>query len=402
MIQTISCSVHFVAPAFLGDADQKGTWRTPPFKALLRQWWRIAVAGQLGYDYTRLRDKEGKLFGHAWLTGREGKTWAMQGRVRLKLDRWDSGTLSAWPKDLEVYHPEVNRSKIGSHLYLGFGPLEFNKVTRVTALKNKPAINAITECSKITLAFPEKETETILQVLQLINWFGSVGGRSRNGWGSLTLLAPEEGKILPSDDFLEGRYLDKIGAQIRLLDQCMQLDWPHAFGRSADGKPLFWKTREEYQEWPEAMQELARVKIAFRTGCSIAENKDWQNPTFEERHLLSYPVTNHGVAGWVKKKKDNRDNKDERENFETDRRGKLKQEDRLANQLRFKLLRANSGKFVGIAYHLPHGLPKQLKKKLDDSRINKHKANLEWQLSVWRKVHAILDREMTRIERAPQ
>jgi len=390
MIQKIRCSVHFVAPAFLGDAHQRGAWRTPPFKALLRQWWRIAVAGQFGYDHTRLREEEGKLFGHAWLTNRQGKTWAMQGRVRLKLDRWGSGTLFQWPKDPEVIHPQVNRSKIGSHLYLGFGPLIPGEKT---TLKNKLAINAITECSELTLAFPEKETETVFQVLQLINWFGSVGGRSRNGWGSLTLFGCEEGKILPSDDLLEGRNLEKIAAQIRLLDECMQLDWPHAFGQSADGKPLIWKTKEEYQTWSEAMQELARVKIAFRTKIDIDENSDIRNPSFEKRHLLSYPVTNHGVDGWVKK--------DKRGNFETDKHGKLKQEDRLANQLRFKLLRVNSGKFVAIAYHLPHGLPKQLKDKLD-SRRKIHKLSPEWQLSVWETVHAELDKEMTRIERAPQ
>jgi CRISPR-associated protein Cmr1 len=34
-----SYTVRFVTPAFLGDADQKGRWRTPPFKALIRQWW---------------------------------------------------------------------------------------------------------------------------------------------------------------------------------------------------------------------------------------------------------------------------------------------------------------------------------------------------------------------------
>ena len=27
-------TVSFVTPAFLGDAEQNGAWRTPPFKAL--------------------------------------------------------------------------------------------------------------------------------------------------------------------------------------------------------------------------------------------------------------------------------------------------------------------------------------------------------------------------------
>ncbi len=37
-------TVSFVTPAFLGDAEQNGAWRTPPFKILLRQWWRVAAA----------------------------------------------------------------------------------------------------------------------------------------------------------------------------------------------------------------------------------------------------------------------------------------------------------------------------------------------------------------------
>lgn len=31
--------VKFLTPAFLGDAEQSGRWRTPPLKTLLRQWW---------------------------------------------------------------------------------------------------------------------------------------------------------------------------------------------------------------------------------------------------------------------------------------------------------------------------------------------------------------------------
>jgi len=40
----LDLTVRFLTPAFLGDAEQNGRWRTPPFKALLRQWWRMAYA----------------------------------------------------------------------------------------------------------------------------------------------------------------------------------------------------------------------------------------------------------------------------------------------------------------------------------------------------------------------
>ena len=39
---TRTYTLRFLTPAFLGNADQNGQWRTPPIKALLRQWWRVA------------------------------------------------------------------------------------------------------------------------------------------------------------------------------------------------------------------------------------------------------------------------------------------------------------------------------------------------------------------------
>ena len=41
---TLTLSLRMVTPAFLGDADQRGEWRTPPFKTLVRQWWRVRVS----------------------------------------------------------------------------------------------------------------------------------------------------------------------------------------------------------------------------------------------------------------------------------------------------------------------------------------------------------------------
>ena len=41
-MQTMKYEAHFLTSVFLGNAEQSGQWRTPPFKALLRQWWRVA------------------------------------------------------------------------------------------------------------------------------------------------------------------------------------------------------------------------------------------------------------------------------------------------------------------------------------------------------------------------
>ncbi|MCS7044407.1 MAG: hypothetical protein NZR01_16605, partial [Bryobacteraceae bacterium] len=117
-------TVEFLTPAFLGGADQSGQWRTPPFKALLRQWWRVAYAARCKYqvDVQKMREAEGRLFGNAWLTqrvnGRE-ETAASRSMVRLRLSSWAAGGRKTWQglDSQRVQHPEVNQP-VGPHLYL--------------------------------------------------------------------------------------------------------------------------------------------------------------------------------------------------------------------------------------------------------------------------------------------
>lgn len=65
----LSChyTLHCATPAFLGNAEQSGQWRTPPIKALLRHLWRVAyAANQPGaVNVAAMRDAEGALFSAA-------------------------------------------------------------------------------------------------------------------------------------------------------------------------------------------------------------------------------------------------------------------------------------------------------------------------------------------------
>jgi len=147
-------TVRFITPAFLGDAEQNGAWRTPPFKALLRQWWRIAAAQSHGYDHHKLRETEGRLFGNAWLDGD-----FRQSQFKLRLSRWDRGKLGKWPADdPKITHPEVKNKHagkiqpVGMQLYMGYGPLVFQK--GATALKAGAAIQ-VNESADLSLLFPE-------------------------------------------------------------------------------------------------------------------------------------------------------------------------------------------------------------------------------------------------------
>jgi len=106
-VRILKYQLKFNTPAFLGDAEQNGRWRTPPIKALLRQWWRMVWAADHDYkvNITEMRREEGLLFGMA--TDSE----SCKSLVRIRLDRWDEGKLKDWPSDSGVPHPEVKQRR---------------------------------------------------------------------------------------------------------------------------------------------------------------------------------------------------------------------------------------------------------------------------------------------------
>lgn len=352
-MKILEYNVRFLTPAFLGDAQQNGRWRTPPFKALLRQWWRVVYAADQGFNVNiqTMRQEEGQLFGNAWLTkiGKEGKPVADHAKslVRLRLDRWDQGkeTKSTWgKKDLapqsKVRHPEVNQP-IGPTLYLGYGPLLVDRVQSgwATVLKGNAAIQA-GESAKLSLAFPENYSSQIERAVKLMHLYGAVGGRSRNGWGSFVLEpAPALSNAVPRRNWL----------------QALGLDWPHAIGIEKDLRPLIWRTQESFESWLDLMRVLAIIKIGLRTHF-VFPNTSPPHATVQPRHWLSYPITKHTTAQWGKTM-------------------------RLPNSLRFKVRPdpEDPKKLIGVIFHMPC---------LPPSGFKPQRPAIE---QTWEAVHALLD-----------
>lgn len=355
MLQMMKYTVRFVTPAFLGDAEQKGAWRAPPFKALMRQWWRVLAAREHGYDHEKLRRAEGRLFGHAWLEGASGKTWAMKSQVLVRLSRWEQGTLHCWSaKEPRVVHPEVEIAPkgIGAHLYLGYGPLNFDKATKGSRLVVGAALD-LDEKAEFSVICPDRWVEELRRTIQLMQWFGTVGGRSRNGWGSFLL----EGQGIEGFDALKSSH-SLIQKVARPLRDCLTRDWPHAIGKD-ERSVLVWKSKARSQGWSDVVRELAEAKVKFRTDLPFQGPKN----RFEKRHLLGYPVTNHPVSGWGK--------------------------GRLGNQIRFKIVRDEQG-YLGLIYHMPCSLPGQLVKDFNGNS-NDLKAIQASEQDIWRRVHNSLD-----------
>lgn len=321
--------LQLASPAFLGGADQRGSWRTPPLKALIREWWRIAVAPELGYEHRQMKQHETRLFGTA---ADEAGGENHRSLIRLALAQWNEGQCKTWSAgESRVAHPEVkdrNTGKprpVGSELYLGYGPLIFEQGTK---LKNGAALQA-GEDNQLSLALPDTEQADLHRAITLAHWFGTVGGRSRNGWGSLLWTAAEGTPALPA---LSRAALESTGST-RALRQCLDLDWPHAIGSDGQGV-LVWRGRERFGDWHAAMKFLAQTKIDFRTHLGFNTGKS--SPSVEARHVLAYPVTNHSVRDWGNNA-------------------------RLANTLRFKLHLEPDGRLCALIYHtpckptLPHG-----------------------------------------------
>ncbi len=164
-LRELTYQVSFNTPAFLGNAEQQAQWRTPPFKALLRQWWRVVKAPSVGYDHSQLLARENELFGSAGDNFGGGRS-----KVQLRLSAWDEGAMSALQPMARHPHPEVkDRDRqpidIGTAIYLGFGPVTLQGMRKAIA----PAATPLT----FKVHCPETELPDIKKVMQLVAWFGT-------------------------------------------------------------------------------------------------------------------------------------------------------------------------------------------------------------------------------------
>ncbi len=361
-MRELTYQVSFNTPAFLGNAEQQAQWRTPPFKALLRQWWRVVKAPDVGYDHRALLKLENELFGSAGDDEGGGRS-----KVQLRLSGWDVGALTELPRMATHQHPEVKDKQtgqlrpIGTSVYLGFGP--------VTTTANRNAIAPEATAVTFKLRFPASEEPTLRKAMQLAAWFGTLGSRARNGWGSLQI----EGEgILGWAELCDSKLAEQspLRSLANALGDRLASDWPHAVGQCADGRPAVWRvvagsTVKEgktayvgFDHWRLVMEQLAALKIGFRTQFKL--NSGAPHSRVEDRHILAYPVTNHGLAGLPNA--------------------------RLASQMRFKVAKSKDGKYFGLITHLPSAMPRAF-----FERSSVRPPEIQHQVAVWQQVHEFLN-----------
>lgn len=359
---TVEYRLSFATPAFLGNAQQQAQWRTPPIKALIRQWWRVVKAPQVGFDVGKLRTEEGALFGTA---SDDGKEKSHRSLVRLRLKHWSEGQLdnAAWPKH-EMKNVQMGQGTIRADVYLGFGPVAAasKKLGRPEPRLERSAIDPVKQENELLVGFDrrllDEQVKEVRLAVSLASWFGGVGSRSRNGWGSLTF----DGDSLPR---LPQSHED-IAKYCQPFVQCFLRDWPHAIGNDPAG-PLVWVGRasgEALKNWREAVFFLATLRRDIRA----AAKKFGRNRDISANQLIAYPVTKSNNTVWG-------------------------DDERIAGSLRLKVVQTGKG-FVPVAVHLPCAVPKPLFEKLGDSDQRWVNDN---QTAIWAAVHKDIDRAMARL-----
>lgn len=399
-LQKLAYTVSFNTPAFLGNAEQNGQWRTPPFKALLRQWWRVVKAKDFMYDHHKMREAEGVLFGNAWLTDKNKKPLYRKSGLGLRLSSWGEGTLESgqWPGGQieSVATTRDGQGRVRADVYLGYGPvLAPSRTENRNSITIRRAINSILQrdakpvelqllpSRNRSLRPSRADIEDVKNAMQLAAWFGCVGSRARNGWGSLE-LKPSSGQMKLTDTTIQSAVLHEelkpSSEQIKLTNlpsiehpllqavcrewtTCLELDWAHAIGTS-DGKPLVWTT-QAFEHWRGTMGRLAHIKISVR---SVA--KRMTGPAgIGGIHLLGYPAGGAWELPELNKRQGG--------------------EARLPSQLRFKVLHTEKG-YVGLVFHVPHKFPEALSNDLTKEQQRWLK---DEQADVWSRVHAELSRD---------
>jgi len=157
-----------------------------------------------------------------------------------------------------------------------------------------------------------------------------MGGRSRNGWGSVRM---ESEPAAANADFSQ---------YFRPWQDALDEQWPHALGK--DGAPLVWGTKPQ-ADWKGAMERLKEVRKGIYGQMKNAH----------ERALVSYPVTrSKRPLGWDKSY-------------------------RLPNSLRFKVRPRRDGRVCGVVFHVPCKPTKAIAAETAKLR------------AIWRRVHGHLD-----------
>ncbi len=260
-MEKLEYTVKFITPAFLGNAEQRGQWRTPPFKALLRQWWRVAYAAdkEFNVNIAEMRREEGLLFGNAWLSHREGNKDVAdysKSLVRLRLTADSDNRQEPWGAGSQDGVQPLQTNLATSYAWFGIARRGNNQPDR-KGIKADAAERA----RVLQIRVPKKYYARIESTVKCIDFFGTIGSRARGAWGSLRV-----NNIQPLTDAEILRYARPVRA-------CLNQDWALSLGRDKNGLCI-WESSRFFSSWDRTMQKVAIDRRNVRTALKMVQGRD--------------------------------------------------------------------------------------------------------------------------------
>jgi CRISPR-associated protein Cmr1 len=309
-MKTLEYTITFNTPAFLGNAEQSAQWRTPPFKALLRQWWRVVFASRPGsaVDLESMRREEGRLFGNASLSHKEGsKVIADHSKSLVRIRLSNPKGSEAWSLGTQQGVSPLQTGEDTSYAWFGL-------VNRGKGAADRSGIKAMHPegCRQLRLAVPLDDLDELTDTLMLINAFGLMGSRSRGGWGALSVDGIE--KMKPSN----------MARYARELADCLRSDWAMSLAKDANGLCV-WESVADFESWDKAMRFIAFRRKSVRTALKAADL----------RAALGF-ATRSG---------------------------------RMPSPLRWKVLPSSNGKLVVRVFAMPHRIPDNAGTSLSSEKL---------------------------------
>ncbi len=233
-MQTISATYRVTTPMFSGGVplpkseederlklspDHPAEFRLQSFKGALRFWWR-ALAWDRIKVVSRLRDEEAALLGSS--DERVG-----QSKMLLRIERVTPTVLA--PN--HVFHTQLmdGGQVVGPGArYLGYGVME--AFDRTIKDRNKNPIRQVKGGQLTRSCFPApftftvnlllkpsikpEQTQEVAQTLKVLGLVGGLGSKSRNGYGSMTLLSL---KLDDKETWTPPTTAEKVADAIRMI-----------------------------------------------------------------------------------------------------------------------------------------------------------------------------------------
>jgi len=173
--------VEVITPLFLHGADPaKAELRPASFRGVLRFWWRASKGREM--SLAEMKRREAEIFGSTEKKSNVKIFVSQRSPFQItgkSLGRVNKFSITVNTKNTEGRVISISMNPLD---YLAFGCCSYDKDQKCNVYKEyiKPENKFL-----LVIEFPERYQEDIKMALSCLHHFGGVGGRSRNGYGSL-------------------------------------------------------------------------------------------------------------------------------------------------------------------------------------------------------------------------